>query len=121
MNSEPERPVVWNGRRIEVTAQGVPRYAFMTASINVFIDGEAILQTGGVPQPVGTQSASFHHDGHAHTLEASWGKVARRSFPVRLSIDGQPVFEAPVRVSNGWLSYWPSLALFVFFLWHFAK
>ncbi len=89
----------------------------MTASIDVSLEGKPILKTGGVLKLVGGQVANFEHKGQAHSVEASWGKAALKYFPVKVVVDGQLVAEAPVKISNWWLVYWPWLILFGVLAW----
>jgi hypothetical protein len=92
----------WQGGRVEVQARLVPRFLWSTASIDVFLDGQCILRSGGQMKATGSHSATFNHSGSTHTAEVSWGYGFLRSFPYKLRIDGMPVCEARVHVRN-----WP--------------
>jgi hypothetical protein len=101
----------WNGRTVEVTARLIPRYLWSTASIDVFLDGECILQTGGQMRIIGLSEAEFHHDGALHAVKLSWGQAHRLSFPYQLWIDGAKVLVSDVPVANPLLFVMPGLLL----------
>jgi hypothetical protein len=101
----------WNGRTVEVTARLIPRYFWSTASINVFLDGECILRTGGQMKMIGSSEAEFHHDGALHAVKLSWGQAHRLSFPYQLWIDGAKVLVSDVPVANPLLFVMPGLLL----------
>jgi hypothetical protein len=106
----------WHGTTVEVTARLVPRYLWTTSAIDVFLDGRCILRTDGQMKITGSSSAEFHHDGTAHTVELSWGRVHQRGvirccFPYQLTIDGAKVAVAEVAVENAGLLIIPMLVL----------
>lgn len=101
----------WNGRTVEVTARLVPRYLWTTASIDVFLDGECILRTGGQMKAIGFSEAGFHHDGSVHVARLSWGSAHQLSFPFQLWIDGAKVMVSDVAVANPVLFLMPALVL----------
>ena len=95
----------WQGRVVEVKARLVPRFLWNTASIDVFLDGQCILRTGGKLNLTGSHSATFDHSGSTHTAEVSWGFSGFSfSFPYRLQIDGVPVVTSRVHVENWWMA-----------------
>jgi len=95
--------ITWQDKPVEVQARMVPRYLWSTASIEVFLDGQLILSTGGQIKFTGSQSTRFNYSGASHTAELNWGGSGFGfSFPYRLVIDGVPVSAARVRVRN-----WP--------------
>jgi hypothetical protein len=102
--------IKWKDSTVDVQARLVPRFLWNTASIDVFLDKQCILRTGGQLKVTGSHSATFTHSGSTHTAELSWGYGLLFSFPYKLRIDGTPVSESRVRVQN-----WP-LGLFVAFL-----
>jgi hypothetical protein len=102
--------IQWHGSPIDVQARLVPRFLWSTASIDVFVDQQCILRTGGQLKATGSHSTTFTHSGSTYTAELSWGCGLLFSFPYKLRIDGTPISEARVRVQN-----WP-LCLFVAFL-----
>ncbi len=107
----------WNGRTIEATAYLVPRFAWFTASIDVRIDQQLLLQTGGVFKFRGDVPTTVEIQGVTHSLTISWGKAKPRSFPIILSIDGQEVISGDVPISNWWLTYWPWLLVVIACIW----
>jgi hypothetical protein len=102
--------IQWQRGRVDVQARLIPRFMWITASIDVFLDEQCILRTGGQMKCTGSYSTTFTHSGSTHTAELSWGYGFLFSFPYKLRIDGTTVSEARVRVQN-----WP-LGLIVAFL-----
>jgi hypothetical protein len=95
--------VKWQGRTLDVQARLVPRYLWNTASIDVFLDGQPILRTGGQLKLTGSQSATFTYAAAAHTAELSWGSSGLSfSFPYQLRIDGALVAASRAHIRN-----WP--------------
>lgn len=91
----------WQGRAVTVDAHPVFPVA---ASINVYLDGECILRTGGQPDLTGSYSKTFMQGGSNHTAEVRWGKsVWGFSFPYELFIDGAQVAAARVQVRYAWV------------------
>jgi hypothetical protein len=92
----------WQAGLVQVQARLVPRFLWSTASIDVFLDGQCILRTGGQLKFTGSQSATFTYSGSTHTAELSWGTAFLLGFPYQLQIDGTSVSEARVYIKN-----WP--------------
>jgi hypothetical protein len=95
--------VKWHGNTVHVEARQVPRYLLTTTSIDVYLDGQCILQTGGRLNPTGSCVTTFNHGGSAHEAELSWGMALWYSFPYQLRIDGIPIAISQIRARN-W--YW---------------
>ncbi len=117
----PATKTYWHGSAVVVTARLVPRYLWLTASIDVFLDGRCILRTGGQMKSVGPSSAEFDHDGRSHTVELSWGRprprgFLRHCFPYDLTINGAKVAASEVPVENPALLVIPLLALASLFI-----
>ena len=89
----------WENTTVGVTAELVSRWLYTTASIDVYVDGNCVLRTGGVWRFWGTQSAVFTHDGKSHPAELSWGS-GKNDFGYALKIDGQGVLKGRVRPDN---------------------
>jgi|SRR5579862_2478337 len=94
--------IQWQGSTVDVRTRLIPRFLWITASIDVFLDGQCILRTGGQLKFIGSHSTTFTHSGSTHTADLSWGRPSLRYFPYKLRIDGAPVFEARVYIRN-----WP--------------
>lgn len=95
--------IKWQGSTVEVQARLVPRYLWNTASIDVFLDGQRILRTGGRFKFTGSHSTPFTHAGSAHRAELSWGFCGLSfSVPYQLRVDGVPVAASRVQIRN-----WP--------------
>lgn len=101
----------WNGSEVVVTSTLLARRLWQAASIDVFVDGQCQLKTGGVFKLVGEHSAEFDHKGNPHKLVVSWGQAKLRSFPIKLEVDGVTLHEGHVVTSNWPLSLWPWLAM----------
>lgn len=97
--------IKWQGSNVEVQAHFVPRFLWTTATIDVFLEEQCILRTGGQFKFVGSHSSSFTHAGVTHVAEVSWDgsrSFSLFSFPYRLRIDGTPIAAARAHIRN-----WP--------------
>jgi hypothetical protein len=95
--------IKWQGSTVDVQARLVPRYLWNTASIDVFLDGQQILRTGGGFKFTGSHSTPFNHAGSTHMAEVSWGFCGLSfSIPYQLRVDGTPVAASRVQIRN-----WP--------------
>jgi hypothetical protein len=93
--------VKWQDSTVDVRAWLVPRFLWSTASVEVFLDGQCILRTGGQMKFTGSYSTTFSHSGSTHTAELRWGMMLF-SLPYQLRIDGVSIADSRVRVKN-WL------------------
>jgi hypothetical protein len=81
-----------------------------TVSIDVLLDGEPILRTGGEASLLGCCRSKFRRQGEAHKAELSWGKMAAGAFPFILRIDGEVALASEVPVDHwtivlvGWIA-----------------
>jgi hypothetical protein len=98
---------VWNGSKLTVTSTLLPRAMWFTASIDVFLDGNCVLRTGGRLETTGTQTAQFVHSGKNHEVSLTWGRPSLTSFPIEIHMDGQSVLRSRVFTGNWYLSLWP--------------
>jgi len=105
----PARIAEWRGRAVEVTGHLIPRYLWTTASIDVFIDSECVLRTGGQLKSVGGTTADFYDSGSTHEIALHWRCPLLTGFPIRITIDGELVAESYVTVDNWQLALWPVL------------
>ena len=96
----PHAKIRWHDCAVEVKARLVPRYLWTTASIDVFLNGRCIVQTGGQMRITGSSSAEFDHDGTTHVVELAWGKAWGSQFPYVLTIDNAKVALSDVPVEN---------------------
>ena len=97
----------WRGLTVVITCRLVSRYLWTTASIDVWLDGNRILRTGGVLKRRGSSTETFHLGNTQHEATVSWGAGRFLSFPCTLTIDGIVVAESPVFIENGWLLLTP--------------
>jgi hypothetical protein len=101
--------VEWHESVLEVRARVVPRYLWTTASIDVLVDGEPVLCTGGQRRVFGSMCTTFRHNGQKHEAELAWGRFADGAFPFTLRIDGELLLASEVPLQNalavqlGWL------------------
>jgi hypothetical protein len=105
MSVAPE--TIWKGTPIRVTARIVPRYAWLTTSIDVAVDGRVVLKTGGVRKVVGVHDETVEVDGVRRRLSLAWGAFSSGSFPFSLAIDDAVVLESRVSAPYWWVAYWP--------------
>jgi hypothetical protein len=108
----------WHDSDLEVQARPVPRCLWTTVSIDVLLDGEPVLRTGGQASLLGKCRSRFRREGKAHKAELSWGKMANGAFPFMLRIDEELVLASEVPVDN-WgivLAGWTAALVFVFLL-----
>jgi hypothetical protein len=101
----------WRGRSVEVTGRLIPRFLWMTASIDVYIDSECVLQTGGQLMVVGGSTAQFYNSGSTHEIALEWGYPGISGFPIWINIDGEFIAESRVTIDNWPLSFWPVLVV----------
>ena len=102
----------WNNRNITVNAWYIPKFLWTTASIDVFLDQECILRTGGQAKLTGGHSGAFTHEGAQHQVELTWGQsTGDFAFPYRVFIDAQPVDEGIVRVENRHMMFIPAILI----------
>ena len=97
----------WHGHNVEVTARLIPRCLWTTASIDVYIDSDCVLRTGGQMKTTGVSTAQFYDSGSTHDIALEWGRAALSSFPITITIDGQVVANSRVSVDNWPLALWP--------------
>jgi hypothetical protein len=98
-----EGTVTWHGSTVHVQSRQVPKYLWTTASIDVYLNDECVLQTGGKLNPTGSCSATFNHEGATHTVDLSWGVGIWYSFPYQLRINGIPIIASRVRANNWYM------------------
>jgi hypothetical protein len=106
----PERhgtDVDWNGVAVLVRSRLIRRYLWTTASIDVWVDGNCVLRSGGAPQFTGNHTETFHFGHTTHQAKLTWGAGWLRSFPFKLEIDGTVVAESRVVTENWSLVFWP--------------
>lgn len=101
------RVAPWSGTTFEISARSVPRYLWQTVSIDVLLDGEDVLKTGGVLKVVGDHGARYSHQGTEHLASLTWGRASLRFFPVRLTVNGATVFDDRVPIQGWWKGLWP--------------
>lgn len=95
---------------IAVTSRTLARHAWMTASIDVSVDGNHILTTGALTGITGSSKQTFIYEGKSYDAVLKWGSRSFRSIPYTLEIDGSLFETSRVHVSNWWARYWPLAA-----------
>ena len=99
--------ILWQNKAVRVEARSVPRFLWTTASIDVYLEEQCVLRTGGKLDLQGTYSTPFSFGGSEHRADLTWGLCSQQQFPYQLRIDGQLVDESRVRVKNFHLGYIP--------------
>jgi hypothetical protein len=95
--------VSWRDGTVEVRARVVPRYGWLTTSIDVYLDDVAIIKTGGVFRFSGSNEAAFDEQGEKHAVKHTWRSPMRgMDFPFRLLVDDQVIVDSKIRPPN-----WP--------------
>lgn len=94
------RMAYWMGKQVKVRARSVPRYLWTTSSIDVYLDNDCILRTGGQLKLTGGYSTTFTDDKGPHQVDLRWGLSRWWRFPYELRIDGVLVEQSLVQVEN---------------------
>ncbi len=110
-STPPKLAPLWRDKPLHVRARCVPRYFWTTSSIDVFLDGQCILSTGGQLKLTGSYSSNFHYAGADHVAELSWGTSSWFGFPYQLKIDGAPVADSRVQIENPLMIFIPASVL----------
>jgi hypothetical protein len=103
--------ISWQGKTVSVRAHYVPRFAWTTASIDVYLDDQCVLRTGGQFKLTGSHSATFTDGGQEHRMELTWGGSGGFRFPYQLRIDGVPVADAHVAIENRAMIFIPATVI----------
>jgi len=108
---------IWHGHRVVVEAYKLARRAWITTSIDVLLDGNPVLRSGGKLQFTGTCSETFRQGDGDHKVDLSWGKSFwGSSYPFSARIDGVEVCSGRVRVA-GWYVQWLLVVLATALVW----
>src|SRR5215469_5138188 len=111
MLPQQEGTITWGGCFVSVRGRVVPKYLFATTSMDVYLDEQCILQTGGKLSPASSCTATFDRGGVNHTVTLSWGVAVAFAFPYQLYIDGALVKSSKVRADNWYLALIPALLI----------
>ena len=111
----------WRGRSVEVTGHLIPRYLWTTASIDVYIDSDCVLQTGGQLKSVGGSTATFYDAGADHEIVLEWGRPEITGFPIEIFIDGERIARSYVTVDNWPLALWPVIPVAAAAVWAYRQ
>jgi hypothetical protein len=95
----------WLGETIEMTARAIPKYLWLTVSIDVFVGGRCIHRTGGKMKVVGQSYGKFDHNGLPHNIKVQWGRARRHRFPVQVFIDEMLIDNTDVLITNWPVTY----------------
>jgi hypothetical protein len=101
---------------LKVTARAIPRYFWLTVSIDVYLEQVCVLRTGGQLKRTGTQRNAFIYNQERHEIELSWTPARLRFWPYRLSIDDELIITSKVYVTNWPLQFIPVIAVLVFLI-----
>jgi len=97
----------WQGHAVTLASRLVGRFLWSTASIDIFVDGNCVLRTGGQLKVRSTCVGEFTMDGSPHKAELTWSKGSLFSYPVELRIDDVLVVQGRVSTKNWPLALWP--------------
>jgi hypothetical protein len=111
----------WKGRQVSVTSRLIPRFFWMTSSIDVFIDSRCVLKTGGQLKMIGRSSSSFEDSGTTHLVELTWGHASLRSFPIEVKIDEEHIAKTRVVTGNWPMALWPWAFGIGLLSWHIIQ
>ena len=96
----------WRGHCVMVEAYRTARRAWITTSIDVLLDGNRILMTGGKFRFTGTCSELFRQADGEHKIELSWGSSFWGiSFPFTVRIDSVEICSGRVRAARWYLEW----------------
>ena len=113
----------WSEGNVSIHSRLVAKKLWLTIDIIVEVDGESILNTGGVFKTESSHSAKYSKDGKTYIFELSWRKYTRKGHPITLRIDDVEVFKSVVLPKYHWLGYWPLVltwvlsAAMIFYFW----
>ena len=98
---------IWKQHRVTVDAKHLAKRAWLTASIDVLLDGKLLLKTGGQFRYQGSCVNAFASENGIHAVVLIWGKSFWGvTFPYVLRIDNEDVGKGRVKVEN-WFLGWP--------------
>ena len=102
----------WHDRLLEVKAHAIPRYCWLTVSIDVHVDGAAVIRTGGVLRSKAINEAQLDEQGQHDSLKLSWRSPFQgMDFPFQLSVDEQVIIDSKVRPQNWPMVFIPLVTL----------
>ena len=107
----------WQGLPVAISARLVPRFAWQTASIDVTVGDHPPVRTGGVFKATGVHEELVSAAPDAPVVLVSWGKASLRSFPVKVAVNDELVYEGRVRTQNWWCGCWPWGLILLVVLW----
>jgi hypothetical protein len=93
----------WNGLPISVSAHLVARFAWQTASIDLTVGDDVVLRTGGAFKLTGKVVGPFMVNGVPHEATLECGLARSRSFPYKVTLDGDLVQDGWVGIENWWI------------------
>jgi hypothetical protein len=103
--------ILWRDKTVRVRARLIPRFLWLTASIDVFLGKTCILRTGGQLKMTGSHSATFADGNSEHKAVLAWQRSRQHRFPYQLQIDGIDLDNAHVGVENWRMGYIPSFLI----------
>jgi len=98
---------LWKQHTITTKAYSLAKLAWVVASIDVLLDDEPILKTGGQFRFRGSCLETFTDEDETHVVELSYGmSFWGTSFPYSVKIDDKEVANGRVKVENWYLIWW---------------
>lgn len=95
----------WGDKKVRVQAKLIPRYLWSTASIDVYLEDECILRTGGQLKFIGTCTAPFTCENSSHRVVLKYGLARIRFIPFQLEMDGTVIAASRAYIQNWMLGY----------------
>ncbi len=105
----------WNGNTIIIESRLSKKYLFIATESIVYLNGEPVINPGGLNL---RDRGSFEFkdtEGKMHTLEFDGGGVTSFTWvPFTIRIDGEIVYKGASKLKNPWLPY---IGLFAIMYW----
>ena len=90
----------WHDSDVVVTMELVPRYCWMTATVDVHVAKQCILRSGGVLKERGQSTVNFRHDGKDHVADLVWKTERDIAVSYKLLLDGELVMSSKIHPRN---------------------
>ena len=90
----------WNNADIDIQASFMPNRLWLAATIDVLLNQEKILATGGKLRFKGKYEEQFKRDGVKHMVRLEWGQFWLHTVPCTLYIDDQQILQGKVNIRN---------------------
>jgi hypothetical protein len=89
--------IQWNDESLFIRAEYLPKFFWLTASIDLLVDGIAVISTGGQFKFKGTASKQIDIKGSIHQVRLDWGSFLIASCPCTLIIDNLEIAKLNIK------------------------